>query len=103
MAKMTDRYGVNGTAFNEFGHRCEPKPLWNVDDHVGETNNAFRGFSESRAAELVADFYRSHGVKPSKYYSPSPKKGMKGVGFSVPGVGFVFLDIIPESPVEKVE
>ena len=100
---MTDKYGINGTDHNEYGHRCEPKPVWGVDDHKGGANLAFRNFDRYAVEELIRAFHKKTGKLPTEYYTTAPKTGARFMGWTMEGIGFVSITIISDWTHEEVK
>ena len=102
--KMTEAYGVNCSNRNEFGQRLDPKPVFGATDHQGMAATASRGIDTSELRQRVREFYaREHGRKPTRLMTKSPARGLRSLAFTVDGVGFVSLEIVPGAACEELQ
>lgn len=101
--RMTQAYGANGSKYDEKGRCMEPKPIWSkYENFTDPQNSAARHFDETLFRHLCAEYFRDHGVKPTKAFTTMPKTLLKSQGFTIEGVGFVMLDIITGQPRDYV-
>lgn len=103
MPKYTSNYGANGSQVNELGQRLTPKPIWNSTDGVNMARSAFGFMDRLNVEEMVRDFYREHGKKPTKLCITETSTTAKAEGKIYKDIGFVSLDIVTNATHDHLE
>lgn len=96
----TTAYGANNSGFNELGQRLHPKPVHNLH---GIRVGGRQAISNSELNHLAVEFHKATGKKPTKVFLAQPSNGDRGVGFTSPQIGWLYIDLEFNAEKTRVE